>query len=167
MFRVCDIKTQQRYFVKEEKSTSRRKSAILLDNLRDVLEAKEQAGESTKIPLPRQKIDIGSTLSKKNLFAHGYKDIREHSNSQIRSIIRFEQSTRSVSLSSQKSTFEETKKTLQRLYTLTMTKHTIFTRTDILSVTSENFLEANMAYKELTARKAVGDVYCFKKNCNG
>ena len=69
---------------------------VLLDSLRVFLKAYEQASKSTQIPLPRPKIENGSTLWKDNLFAYFPKDIREHSNSQIRLSLRFEQYNKCV-----------------------------------------------------------------------
>ena len=45
---------------------------------------------SLQIALPKTKIEIASTKSKYNLFTHYYKDIIEHSNTQIRLSVRFE-----------------------------------------------------------------------------
>ena len=47
-----------------------------------------------------------------------------------------------------------------------MRKVAVFTRTDILLVTSEEFVKATMTPKELTKREANGDMYCFNKNSN-
>ena len=41
------------------------------------------------MPLPKLKVEIGSTKSKDNLFAHHYNDIIEHPNRQIRLSFRF------------------------------------------------------------------------------
>ena len=48
------------------------------------------------IPLPEPKIEIGSTKSKDNLFAHYYKDI-EHPNRLIRLSFRFQNNNSCVS----------------------------------------------------------------------
>ena len=67
---------------------------VLLANLRAFLKLDEQASKATQIPLPRHKIKVGSTLSKDNLFAQCYENIREFSNSQIRLPYRFEQNNK-------------------------------------------------------------------------
>ena len=90
------MKNQQRNNIIEEKSTTKMENVFLLDNLRDFLKAYAQAGKSLQVPLPRPKNETSSTLSKDNLLAPGYRDIREHSNSQIRLHMRFEQNTKCV-----------------------------------------------------------------------
>ena len=69
---------------------SRREIVVLLDKFRDFLKAHKQASKSIPILLPRPTIEIGSTLSEDNLFAHFYKEFREHSNSQLALSVRFE-----------------------------------------------------------------------------
>ena len=67
----------------------RSKLTCLVDNLRDFLKTFDQASKCVQIPLPKPKVEIGSTKSKNNLFAHHYNDIIEHTNRQIRSSFRF------------------------------------------------------------------------------
>ena len=62
---------------------------LVVDNLRDVLKTSDQASKCIQIPLPKPKVEIGSTKSKDNLFAHHYNDIIEHPNRQIRLSFRF------------------------------------------------------------------------------
>ena len=83
------MKTQQRNILKKEISITGKENNIQLDNLFDFLKAYEQASKSTQIPLPTLKIEIGSQLSKNNLFDHFHEDIRENSNSQICLSFRF------------------------------------------------------------------------------
>ena len=83
LFQFCDIKTQQRYILQEEVNISKRELTCLVDNLRDFLKTFDHASKSIQTPLPKPKVEIGSTKSKDNLFAHYYNDIIEHPNRQI------------------------------------------------------------------------------------
>ena len=89
LFQFCDLKTQQRYILQEEVNISKRELTCLVDNLRDFLKTFDQASNCIQIPLPKPKVEIGSTKSKDNLFAHYYNDIIEHPNRQIRLSFRF------------------------------------------------------------------------------
>ena len=89
LFQFCDLKTQQRYILQEEVNISKRELTCFVDNLRDFLKPFDQASKCTHITLPQPKIEIGSTKSKDNLFAHRYNDIIEHPNIQIRLSFRF------------------------------------------------------------------------------
>ena len=84
LFQFCDSKTQQRYIPQQEVNISKRELTCLVDNLRDFLKTFDQASKCIPIPLPKPKVEIGSTKSKDNLFAHHYNDIIEHTNRQIR-----------------------------------------------------------------------------------
>ena len=70
-------------------NVSKRELTCLVDNLRDFLKTFDQASKCIQIPLPKPKLEIGSTKSKDNLFAHQYNDIIEHPNRQIRLSLRF------------------------------------------------------------------------------
>ena len=89
LFQFCDLKTQQRYILQEEVNISKREPTCLVDNLRDFLKSFDQASKCIHIPLPKPKVEIGSTISKDNLFFHHYNDIIEHPNRQIRLSFRF------------------------------------------------------------------------------
>ena len=89
LFQICDLKTQQRYILQEELNISKRKLTCLVDNLRDFLETFDQASKCIQIPLPKPKVEIGSTKSKDDLFAHYYNDIIENPNRQIHLSFRF------------------------------------------------------------------------------
>ena len=89
LFQFCDLKTQQSYILQEEVNISKRELTCLVDNLRDFLKTFDQASKCIQIPLPKPKVEIGSTKSKDNLFAHHYNDIIEHPNRQIRLSFRF------------------------------------------------------------------------------
>ena len=89
LFQFCDLKTHQRYILQEEVNISKRELNCLVDNLRDFLKTFDQPGKCIKIPRPKPKVEIGSTKSKDNLFAHHYNDIIEHPNRQIRLSFRF------------------------------------------------------------------------------
>ena len=88
-FQFCDLKTQQRYILQEEVDISERELTCLVDSLRDFLKTFDQSRKCTQIPLPKPKVEIGSTKSKDNLFAHYYNDIIEHPKRQIRLSFRF------------------------------------------------------------------------------
>ena len=77
-FQFCDLKTQQRYTLQEEVNISKRDLTCLVDILRDFLNTFDQASKCIQIPLPEPKVEIGSTKSKDNLFAHHNNDIIEH-----------------------------------------------------------------------------------------
>ena len=89
LFQFCDLKLQQRYILQEEVDISRRELNCLVDNLRDFLKTFDQASKCIQIPLPKPKVEIGSTKSKDNLFVHHHNDIIEHPNRQIRLSFRF------------------------------------------------------------------------------
>ena len=89
LFQFSDLKTQQRYILQEEMNISKRELTCLVDMLRDFLKTLDQASKCIPIPLPKPKIEIGSTKSKDNLFAHHYNDIIEHPNRQNRLSFRF------------------------------------------------------------------------------
>ena len=86
LFQLCDLKTQQRYILR---NISKRELTCLIDNLREFLKTFDQASKCIQIPLPKPKVEIGSTKSKDNLFVHHYNDIIEHPNRQIRLSFRF------------------------------------------------------------------------------
>ena len=80
LFQFCNLKTQQRYILPEEMNISKRELTCLVDNLRDFLKTFDQASKCIQIPLPNPRVEIGSTKSKNNLFAHDYNDIIEQPN---------------------------------------------------------------------------------------
>ena len=68
---------------------SKRQLTCLVDNIRDNLKTFDQASKRIQIPLPKRKVQIGSTKSKDNLFARYYNDIIDHPNRQSRLSFRF------------------------------------------------------------------------------
>ena len=68
---------------------SKRELTCLVDSLRDFLKIFDQVNKWIQIPLPEPKVEIGSTKSKENLFAHYYHDIIERPNRQIPLSFRF------------------------------------------------------------------------------
>ena len=84
LFQFCDIKTQHCYIVQEQVNILKRELTCLVDTLRNFLKTFDQAIKCIQIPLPKPEVEIGSTRSKDNLFAHYYNDIIEHPNRQIR-----------------------------------------------------------------------------------
>ena len=63
---------------------SKRELTCLVDNLRDFLKTFDQASNCIQIPLLKRKVEIGSTKSKDNLFAHYHNDILKHPIRQVR-----------------------------------------------------------------------------------
>ena len=68
-------KLQQLYVLHEEKTASKKELSSLVDFW---FKTFDKASKCLHIPVPRPKIEIGSTKSKDNLFAHYYNDIIEH-----------------------------------------------------------------------------------------
>ena len=135
LFQFCDSKTRQRYILQEEKNISKRVLTCLVDSLRDVLKTFDQASKCIQFPLPKLKVEIGSTKSNDNLFAHYYNDINEHPNRQVRLSFRFGNNNSSYFLSKSLN-YMAINLFLQKLSTLIIVKFTISTRTDITLQTS-------------------------------
>ena len=89
LFYFCDLKTQQRYILREEVNISKRELNCSVDSVHDFLKAFDHASTCLHVPLLKPKVEIGSTRSENNLFAHYYNDIIEHPNRQIRLSSRF------------------------------------------------------------------------------
>ena len=89
LFQFCDLKAQQRYILQEEVNISKRKLNCLVDSLRDFLKTFDHATKCIQISLTKPKVEIGSTKSKDNLFAHYYNDIFKHRNRELRLSFRF------------------------------------------------------------------------------
>ena len=89
LFQFYDLKTQQRYIRQEDVNISKKKLTCLVDILRDFRKTFAKASKCIQTPLLKPKVEIGSTKSKDNLFAHYYKDIIEHPNRQVRLSFRF------------------------------------------------------------------------------
>ena len=89
LIRFIDLKTQQRCMFQGGKTISKRKLTSLVNSLRDFLKASDHASKCIQMPLAKPKVEIGSTKSKNNLFAHYYNDIIEHPNRQIGLPYRF------------------------------------------------------------------------------
>ena len=90
VFHFCDSKLQHRFILKEEVSFSKKEIESPLHNSGEFRKAFDQANKVLQIPLPKPKFEIGITKAKDELFSHGYKDIVEHLNRQIRLSFRFE-----------------------------------------------------------------------------
>ena len=67
---------------------SKRELTCSVDSLRDFLKIFDQASKSIQIPLPKPKVEIGSTKSEDNLLAHYFNEIIEHPNRQFRSSLK-------------------------------------------------------------------------------
>ena len=128
-FQFCDLKTQQRYILQEEVNLCKKEHTCLVDNLGNFLKTFDQASKCIQIPLPKPKVEIGSTKSKDNLFAHYYNDIIEHSNRQILLSFRFGNNNSCV-FSFKKFERHGSQIFLHKLSTLTIVKFIISTRTD-------------------------------------
>ena len=89
LFQFCDFKTQQGYIVQEAVNISKKELIFLVESLRDFIKTFDNASKCTQIPLPKLKVEIGSTKSKDNLFVLYYNDLNEHPNRQIRLSFRF------------------------------------------------------------------------------
>ena len=89
LFQFCDLKTQQRYILQEEVNFSKRELNCLVDSLRDFLKTFDHASKCIQVSLPKAKVEIGSTKSKDNLFAHYFNHIIGHLNRQNRLSFRF------------------------------------------------------------------------------
>ena len=76
---------------------SKKELTSLVDCLRDFLKTSDHAGKCIRIPPPQPKVEIGSTKSKDNLFAHYYNVIIEHPNRQSRLSFRFANNNSCVS----------------------------------------------------------------------
>ena len=129
LFQFCDLKTKQRYILQEEVNISKRELPCLVDNVRDFLKTFDLGSKCIQISLPKPKVEIGSTKSKDNLFAHYYNDIIEHPNRQIRLSFRFGNKNSCV-FSLKNLNYTAINLFLQVLSTLTIVKFTISTRTD-------------------------------------
>ena len=82
------FKTQQRYILQKEVNISKKISS-LVDSLRIFLKTFDKESKCLQVPLPKPKIEIGSTKSEDNLFAHFYNAIIGHPNRQIRLSFHF------------------------------------------------------------------------------
>ena len=69
----------------------------VVDSLSDLLKTFDRASKCLRIPLSKRKIEIGSTKSNDNLFAHYYNNIIEHPTRQTRSSFHFESSNFCIS----------------------------------------------------------------------
>ena len=88
-FQACDLKTQQRYILQEEVNISKTELTCPFGSQRNFLKTFDKPSKCIQILLPKPKVEIGSTKSNDNLFAHYYNDIIEHPNRQIRLSFRF------------------------------------------------------------------------------
>ena len=89
LIQFCVLRRHQRYILQEEVNISKRELTYLVDSPRDFLQTFDKASKCIQIPLPKPKVEIGSTKSRDNLFAHYYNDIIEHPKRQIRLPFRF------------------------------------------------------------------------------
>ena len=89
LFQLCDSKTQQRHILQEVVHISKGYLSLLVDSLRGFLNFFDEASKFLKFPLPKLKIEIGSTKLKTNLFAHYSNDFIEHPYSHNRFSFRF------------------------------------------------------------------------------
>ena len=116
-------------------NTSKREITCLVNSLRDFLKTFDHASKCIQIPLPKPKVEIVSTKSEDNLFAHYYNDIIEHPNREIRLSFRFGNNNLAY-FPSKSLNYTAINLLLQKLSILTIAKFTISTRTDITLQTS-------------------------------
>ena len=90
IFKFCDLKAQQRFFLDEEISITKKELAATLNRLRHFLKQYNHARKATLYPLPKPLQEIGFTLWKDELFSHYYLDIKEHTDRHLRLPFRFE-----------------------------------------------------------------------------
>ena len=135
LFQFCDLKTQQRYILQEEVNLSKRELTCLVDNLRDFLKTFDQSSKCIQIPLPKPKVEIGSTKSKAiSLFII----ITILLNTQTDKFVYHSdlETTILAYFLSKNLSYTAINSFLQKLSTLTIVKFTISTRTDITLQTS-------------------------------
>ena len=174
VFHFCDSKLQQGFILKEVVSISKKGIESLLNSLGEFLKAFDQANKVSQIPLPKQKIEIGFTKTKDELFTHCYKDIVEHLNRQVWLSFRFEMNKTCV-FSIKRLNNTVINSFLQKLSTWVTAKSNISTRIDFLSLTIVTFLRAITMCSAFTRDCGhdnstvilIGDVYCPDTKCLG
>ena len=90
VFKFCDLKAQQRFFLDEEISITKKELAAVLNRLRHFLKQYDHARKATQYRLPKPLQEIGFTLWKDELFSHYYLDIKEHTDRHLRLSFCFE-----------------------------------------------------------------------------
>ena len=130
LFLFCDLKTQKRYILEEAVTISKTDLSSVVDSLRGFLKTFDKARTCLQIPLPKPKIEIGSTESEGNLFAQYYK---KPLNIQLDIIVHRSEleTTNMASFPSKILNHTAIKKFSQKLSILTIAQFTISTRTDI------------------------------------
>ena len=153
---------------------AKRELTSLVDSLGYFLKTFDHASKCIQIPLPKPKVEIGSTKSKDNLFAHYYNISIEHPKRPFRSLFRFGNKNFCV-FSIKKLNYTAIDLFLQNSLTLTIAKFTISTRTDITLQTSVKYLKAITMCSAFTLDCGydnstiifIGDMYCAKTKCSG
>ena len=130
LFEFCDLKTQQCYILQEDVKIFNRELTCLVNSLRVFLKTFDHASKCIQITLRKPKVEIGSTKSIDNLFAHHYNEIIEHPKRQFRLSFRFGNNNSCV-FSIKKFELHGNQIVLTEIVTLTIAKFTISTRTDI------------------------------------
>ena len=64
LFQFCYLKAQQRYILQEEVNISRKELTSSVNSLRGFLKAFDKTSKCIQIPLPKPKVDKGSTKLK-------------------------------------------------------------------------------------------------------
>ena len=91
LFKFCNLKNQQSFILEEEVSVSLKELAAISNTLRQFSKQYDKTVRFPALyPLPKPKQEIGFTLSKHELFALYFQDIKEQCNRQIRLSFRFE-----------------------------------------------------------------------------
>ena len=171
LFQFCDLKTQQCFILHEEVNISKRELTCLVDNLRDFLKTFDQATKCIQIPLPKPKVEIGSTKSKDNLFAHHYNDIIENPIDKF--VYHFDLETTILVYAPSKSlNYTAINLLLTEIVNFNHREVHHFTRTDITLQTSVKYLRAITMCSALTPDCGynnstfilIVDVYCPNKS---
>ena len=89
-FKFCDLKAQQRFFLDEEISITKKELAEFLNRLRHFSKQYDHARKATLYAPPKPLQEIGFTLWKDELFSNYYLDIKEHTDCHLRLCFRFE-----------------------------------------------------------------------------
>ena len=142
LFKFCDSKTQQRCILQEELNISNRELNCLVDSLRDFLKTFDHASKCIQIPLPKPKVEIGSTKSKKislliniTISLNTLTDEFVYHSDLETTILAY--------FPSKRLNYTAINLLLQKLSTLSIAKFTISTRTDITLQKSAKCLRAN------------------------
>ena len=169
----CDIKTHQRYILREVKNC-KRELGFSVNIVRDFLITFDKASRCSQSPLPKHKNEIGSIKSKHNLFAHSSDVIIEQPKRQIRLSFRFGKHNTCI-FSVNCLNYTVFNLFIQKLSTKTIAKLAISAGTDLTLQTSVKLLRAITMCSAFTLDcrygnstiGLIGNVYCRNTKCAG